>query len=182
MSILPIFTYNHPVLRQKATDITEIDETIVNLAGSMHETLLNALGIGLAANQVGHNEALIIIDLSLMEDEYSEFEHLVMLNPVIDSYSDDEEPYEEGCLSLPGYRDVVLRPTGIQASYTDLSGKHTTIEAGGLLARVIQHEVDHLNGIYFFERLTAIRRTLSRGKLLRISRGSVDTDYPIIKD
>jgi peptide deformylase len=103
----------------------------------------------------------------------------VLINPVIEAFSDDEEEFEEGCLSLPDFHDKVVRPTAIQVRYLDEHLKEHVQEADGLLARVMQHEIDHLNGIYFFERLSPIRRTLANGKLKRIARGDIEPAYPV---
>ena len=103
----------------------------------------------------------------------------MLINPVIEAFSDDELEFEEGCLSLPDFHDKVVRPAEIQVRYHDEHMKEHTREASGLLARVMQHEIDHLNGIYFFERLSPIRRTLSSGKLKRIARGDIEPAYPV---
>jgi len=177
--ILPVYTYNHPVLRQKAQPIADLSDEINAFVENMFETMYNANGIGLAANQVGSTLAMTVIDVADSDDEDATEGPLVLINPVIEAYSDEEEEFEEGCLSLPDLRDVVVRPEAIQVRYLDRNMKEVVREADGLLARVIQHEVDHLNGIYFFERLSAIRRTLSQGKLKRIARGEIETEYPL---
>ncbi|MBS1562168.1 MAG: peptide deformylase [Bacteroidetes bacterium] len=177
--ILPVYTYNHPVLRQKAQPIADLSDEINAFVENMFETMYNANGIGLAANQVGSTLAMTVIDVADSDDEDATEGPLVLINPVIEAYSDEEEEFEEGCLSLPDLRDVVVRPEAIQVRYLDRHMKEVVREADGLLARVIQHEVDHLNGIYFFERLSAIRRTLSQSKLKRIARGEIETEYPL---
>lgn len=178
--ILPIYTYNHPVLRQKATQITDMTDDLSVLIDSMFESMYNSNGIGLAANQVGKGHALTVIDVSDADEEETMAGPLVFINPVIEAFSDEEEEFEEGCLSLPEFRDIVVRPEVIQVKYLDRSMKEHVLEAGGLLARVIQHEVDHLNGIYFFERLSSIRRTLAQGRLKKIAKGDFDVDYETI--
>lgn len=177
--ILPVYTYNHPVLRQKATPIVDLSDEISAFVDNMFETMYNANGIGLAANQVGSGHAITVIDVADSDDEDASEGPLVLINPVIEAYSDEEEEFEEGCLSLPDFRDIVIRPEAVQVRYLDRSLKEVVREVDGLLARVIQHEVDHLNGIYFFERLSTIRRTLSQSKLKRIARGDVETEYPL---
>ncbi len=172
--ILPVTIYNHPILKQKTTAITDINEEIETLIADMFQTMYNAEGIGLAANQVGKGLSLTVIDT---QRDDAPMKPLALINPVIISESDDTIQLEEGCLSLPDFRDQVVRPTAIQVRYWDAAMKEQTLEADGLLARVIQHEVDHLNGIYFFERLTPIRRTLAKGKLYRIARGDYETEY-----
>jgi peptide deformylase len=102
-----------------------------------------------------------------------------MINPVIEVFSDETTEFEEGCLSLPAFRDKVTRPTGIQVRFTDPDMKEHRMETDGLLARVMQHEIDHLNGIYFFERLTPVRRAMAHPKLRRIQLGQAEADYPL---
>lgn len=178
--ILPVYTYNHPVLRQKTAPVSELTEDIVSLVESMFATMYNANGIGLAANQVGRGLALAVIDASEMDDTALSASPIVMINPVIESFSDEEEEFEEGCLSLPELRDIVVRPSAVQVRFLDTQMKEHHMETTGLLARVMQHEIDHLNGIYFFERLTPIRRTLAQSKLKRIAKGLVETEYEIV--
>lgn len=179
---LPIYTYNHPVLRTKTNAVDEMSDELLSFIDAMFTTMGNAHGIGLAANQVGRAQSFTVIDISDSDDEDTpQSGPLVLINPVIEAFSDDEEEFEEGCLSLPEYRDKVLRPSAIQVRFFDRLMRERSIEASGLLARVIQHEVDHLNGIYFFERLTPIRRTLGQSKLRRIAKGEYQPDYPIVQ-
>jgi peptide deformylase len=180
--ILPIYTYNHPVLRKKTAHIATMTDELRQFIDNMFETMHRANGIGLAANQVGQGLACTVIDISDAEDDGPSPGPLVLINPIVEAFSDDVEEFEEGCLSLPDLRDKVIRPDAIQVRFQDRDLNEHVIEADGLLARVIQHEVDHLNGIYFFERLSPIRRTLAQGKLKRIARGDIDPDYPIFKE
>lgn len=179
--ILPIYTYNHPVLKAKTSAVTDMSDDLRTLIESMFTTMAHARGIGLAANQVGKGLSLTVIDISDMDDAGGKVEPLVLINPVIEAYSDEEDEYEEGCLSLPDFHDVVVRPTGIQVRYLDADMKEQVREADGILARVMQHEIDHLNGIYFFERLSPIRKTLASGKLKRIARGDIEPAYEIFR-
>lgn len=180
--ILPVYTYNHPVLKQRTSEITDANAEIQSLIDDMLETMYNANGIGLAANQIGKGLSLTVIDLSDAEDEDDSSDGpIVLINPIIEAFSDNEEEFEEGCLSLPDFRDVVIRPSEIQVRYLDRQMKEHRSEAGGLLARVMQHEIDHLNGIYFYERLSPIRRTLAQGKLKRIARGEIDPEYEVFR-
>lgn len=175
--ILPVYTYNHPVLKQRTASIEDMSDDLRVLIRDMFETMYKANGIGLAANQVGKGLSLTVIDIADSE-EADEPGQLVLINPVIEAFSDDEEEFEEGCLSLPDYRDTVIRPSAIQVRFLDAEMKPRVMEVDGLMARVMQHEIDHLNGIYFFERLSPIRRTLGNGKLKKISRGQFEADYP----
>ncbi|MCS7177231.1 MAG: peptide deformylase [Candidatus Kapabacteria bacterium] len=175
--ILPIYLYDHPVLRQVAEPIADITPEVRRLAQDMLETMYNAHGIGLAANQVGVARQLIVVDIG--KDEGMK-EPLVLLNPTIEATSEETSEMEEGCLSLPELRDAVIRPAAVQVRYIDLQGREHRITADGLLARVLQHEMDHLNGVYFVDRLSLVRRTLLRRKLDRIARGEVLPPYPVV--
>jgi len=178
--ILPVYTYNQPVLKQKTLKIDEINDELVAFIESMFETMYHANGIGLAANQVGKGLALTVIDTADADEDAPNAAPLVLINPVITAFSDNEEEFEEGCLSLPEFRDVVVRPSSIEVTFFDQHMKEHTLEATGLLARVMQHEIDHLNGVYFFERLSAIRRTLAQSKLKKIAKGDFDVDYETV--
>jgi peptide deformylase len=179
MSILPIYVYDHSILKHKADTIEHLNDDIRTFINDMKETMLNAEGIGLAANQVGSPLSITIIDISPVEG-YESIKPLTMINPKITHYSDEETDYEEGCLSLPNLRELVIRPEAIQVSFMDEHEKLHTMEADGLLARVMQHEIDHLNGIYFTDRLTQLKRTLLQSKLRRISKGESTADYDIV--
>ncbi len=178
MKILPIYTFDHPILRKTLNPVTEITDEILRLAADMHATMRNADGIGLAANQVGQDVAMTVIDLSGVEG-YEGQEPLTLINPVIEAFSDEEEPYEEGCLSLPDLRADVVRPSGVQVRFFDLNMRERTIETDQLLARVMQHEIDHLHGIYLFDHLKPMRRALLKKKLLEIKRGEAEASYPL---
>ena len=182
MSVLPIYIYDQPILKQKADPVSDMNDEVRKLIADMFETMHRGDGIGLAANQVGSPLAITVVDISDKDDERkkkkSSSETLVLVNPVIEFYSDEESEMEEGCLSLPGYRDYVTRPEAIQVRFLDEDMRERTLEADDLLARVIQHEVDHLNGKYFFERLSPLRRSLSQRKLRRIKNLEIDPDYP----
>jgi len=178
--ILPVYLYNHPVLRNKAETISDFNQELRDFAQNMFETMHNAIGIGLAANQVGSTKALTVIDISELEDGIGT-KPMILINPVIDAFSDEVNEFEEGCLSVPDIREMVTRPAGIQVSFNDENMRQITMEAEGLLARVMQHEIDHLNGVYFFERMSPIRRTLSKSKLRKIERGQIEPDYPHIQ-
>lgn len=177
MSVLPIFTYDHPILRRKLELVRDVTDDIVRLSIDMHETMRNAEGIGLAANQVGRDLAMTVIDVSDVEGSES-VAPLTVINPTIVAYSDDEASYEEGCLSLPDLRADVIRPASVVVEYYDLDMRAHRLEAGNLLARVLQHEIDHLNGIYLFDHLKPMRRALLKRQLLAIARGEVETEYP----
>lgn len=180
--ILPVYTYNHPVLKSATARIEDMSDELNEFIANMFETMYNANGIGLAANQVGKGLAITVIDIAESEEADESERPLVMINPVIEAFSDEELEFEEGCLSLPDFHDKVVRPAEIQVRFLDQHMKEHTREAAGLMARVMQHEIDHLNGIYFFERLSPIRRTLANGKLKRIARGDIEPAYMVFQN
>lgn len=177
MPQLPIFIYDDQVLRRKARPVRQIDDQLRTLAGDMMETMHQAHGIGLAANQVGSLQRIIVVDVSGME-ETPDVPPLVMLNPEV-LREEGSWVMEEGCLSIPDIREEVERPELIRVRFKDLDLKDHEIEAQGILGRVILHEIDHLNGVLFIDRLGAMKRKLLRGRLNRIRRGEYDVTYPI---
>jgi peptide deformylase len=134
-------------------------------------------GIGLAANQVGSLQRIIVVDVSGME-ETPEVPPLVMLNPEV-LREEGSWIMEEGCLSIPDIREEVERPELIRVRFKDLDSREHEIEAAGILSRVILHEIDHLNGVLFIDRLGAMKRKLLRGRLNKIRRGEYDVNYPV---
>jgi len=177
---LPVYTYNHPILKQKTQPVAEMSDTVRTLISDMFETMYHANGVGLAANQVGKGLSLTVIDITDADEEAETDGPIVLINPVIEAFSEEEEEFEEGCLSLPEYRDIVVRPAAIQVRYFDKDMHETVREVDGFLARVMQHEIDHLNGVYFFERLSPVRRMLSQSKLKRIAKGDFDVPYETV--
>jgi peptide deformylase len=180
VAILPVYTYDQSVLRKKAKPVKAVDDGLITLASDMLETMHQASGIGLAANQVGSLQRIIVVDLSGMEDA-KDFVPLVMLNPEM-FFEEGEWIAEEGCLSIPDIREEVARPDHIKVRYRDLTFVEREIDAQGLTARVIQHEIDHINGVLFFDHLNAVKRKLLRGRLNKIRRGEIEVDYPIISN
>ncbi len=179
-TILPIRLYDDPILRSKATPVTEIDDQLIQLIRSMFATLYNAPGIGLAANQVGETVAVTVIDISDLE-EGKGTKPMVLINPVIEAFSEETAEFEEGCLSLPDLRATVVRPAEIQVRFYDEQMREHRMTTGGLLARVMQHEIDHLNGIYFFDHLSPVQRARIFYQLRQIRKGLVKTEYPVVK-
>ncbi len=180
MAVLPIYNSFHPVLKNKASKVEVIDDSVRQLVDDMYETLYNiSNGVGLAANQVGDKRAIVVIDLGVGDEEVLS-EQITMINPeIIDSSEETSDDYE-GCLSIPEYFEKVVRPATIKVKYFDLDMKETVVEVDGFLARCMQHEIDHLNGILFYERLSTLRKTLGKNKLKRIKKGAVVPDYPMI--
>ncbi len=180
VAILPIYIYDQSILRKKARQVKTATEDLATLAANMLETMHKANGVGLAANQVGSLDRIIVVDLSGMEDA-KDFVPLFMLNPEVVA-EEGKIVMEEGCLSIPGIRDEVERAERIKVRYRDLTFAEQELEAGGMLGRVILHEIDHLNGILFFDHLSAVKRKLLRGRLNKIARGEVEVDYPIVSN
>ncbi len=183
MAILPVYTFDHPLLRQVSKPVETFTDELNKFVKSMFETMNNADGIGLAANQVGDERAITVIDLSDIEDDKKQSSlktpPMVLINPTITAYSPEVSDMEEGCLSLPTYRDTVTRPAQIQVRFYDVQMHEHNIEAEGLLARVMQHEIDHLSGKYFFDYLSPVRRAMAHPKLRRIQLGQAKADYPL---
>jgi peptide deformylase len=177
VSILPIYTFDQPVLRKETKQIAEDTAELQHLIDDMFATMRNANGIGLAANQIGKSLAMTVIDLSDFE-EYKDFEPIVLINPIITG-SHGESVFEEGCLSLPGIREEVIRPDAVGVRFLDRYMREVEIEADKLLARVIQHEVDHLHGKYFIDYLSAFKLSLLKGKLNKMKKGEMEAEYPL---
>jgi peptide deformylase len=165
--VMKIITYGHPTLRVKCARVTEFDDELKEFAKSMFVTMFEADGVGLAASQVDHPIQLLVIGVPKKDSE--EMTALAVINPEIIE-SDGVWEYEEGCLSIPDIRENVTRPERIRLRYQDLDGKEHTIEATGMIARVLQHEIDHLNGILFVDRVSPIRRALLKNRLKELAR------------
>jgi peptide deformylase len=148
---LTIHTLGDAVLRQPARRISKVDESVRDLARDMLRSMYTARGIGLAAPQVGVHKQLLVIDL---DPENAATPPMVLVNPEIGSTSASLETYEEGCLSIPGVYLSVVRPSAVELSFRDEHGRPRRIKADGLLARCIQHEMDHLRGVLFVDRVT----------------------------
>ena len=181
--VLDIVKYGNPVLRAKGAEVGEIDEKVRKLAADMIDTMNAANGVGLAAQQIGVAMQLAVIDVTDVKDRPSEmfldgkkvafepFMPMVLINPVLELGSDIEEGVE-GCLSFPELSADILRAERVKAKAKMLDGKVLEFEANGLLARALQHEVDHLNGILFIDRMSAASRAAMSGKLKRLQRDS----------
>ena len=148
---LTIATLGSQVLRQPARRISKVDETVRELARDMLRSMYAASGIGLAAPQVGVHKQLLVIDL---DPENATAPPMVLINPEITSFGASLDTYEEGCLSIPGVYLDVVRPSVVEVSYRDEMGRPQKLRADNLLARCIQHELDHLNGVLFVDRVT----------------------------
>lgn len=184
--ILPIVAYGHPVLKKKGTDITKdypnLDELLVN----MFETMYNAFGVGLAAPQIGLPIRLFLVDttpfsdddgLSIKEQNELKGFKRVFINPEIIKEEGDEWAFNEGCLSIPDVREDVFRKPKITIEYVDENFKSHKEVFEGLIARVIQHEYDHIEGVLFTDKLSALKKRLIKGRLNNISKGKINIDY-----
>ncbi len=180
MAVLPIYNCYHPVLKKKTNPVTEFNQELKDFVNNLYETMYEADGVGLAANQVGESKSIIVVDTSEASEAKDSHSPIVMINPVIINYSDEIIEYQEGCLSIPKFYEDVDRPKEIEVRYFDIDMKELSITADYLFSRVIQHEVDHLNGILFYERLSSVRRVLAKSKLRKIEKGDYATFYPMI--
>lgn len=160
MALLPILEFPDPRLRTVAKPVTEVDDNIRRLVVDMFETMYDAPGIGLAASQVNVHKRVVVIDVS--EDNS---QPLVFINPEIEVLDAEVSEYDEGCLSVPGFYETVVRPEHIRVKALDRDGNPFEIEPQGLLAVCIQHELDHLNGKLFVDHISPFKRTRIRAKL-----------------
>jgi peptide deformylase len=184
--ILPIVAYGDPVLRKKATVISADYPNLKELIANMHETMYNAYGVGLAAPQIGLPIRLFLVDTSpFAEDEglsNEEQEQLkdfkcAFINAKIIEEDGDEWAFNEGCLSIPNIREDVFRQPKIKIQYQDEEFNEHVKEFDGLIARVIQHEYDHIEGILFTDKISSFKKRLIKGKLQNISKGNIEVDY-----
>lgn len=165
MALLPILSFPDQRLRTIAKPVTEVNDEIRQLAADMLETMYAAPGVGLAATQVDRHIQLIVIDISESKDQPH-----VFINPTVTALTEQTEPYEEGCLSVPQIYDKVERPSRVKVQALDLNGEKISLEAEGLLAVCLQHEIDHLNGKLFVDYLSPLKRQRAREKVEKITR------------
>ena len=180
--ILPIYTFGQPVLRQEAEEIDKDYPELEQLIKNMYETLERSEGIGLAAPQVGLPIRLVVINLDVLSDDLPEYKGYIktFINPYIEEYDETEQDVmEEGCLSLPGIHEKVKRPTRIRVTYQDEQFQEHDEWVSGYLARVMQHEFDHLDGVVFTDHLQGLRRQLTKSKLQDIRKGNFSCNYKV---
>jgi peptide deformylase len=170
MSVRDICKYPDPVLRKKTQVVEKIDGTIDRLIDDMIETMHAAPGVGLAANQVGVPLQLAVIDLTSGEDRKNGKQHpiLVIINPEILS-QEGSVVEEEGCLSIPEYAETVKRAAKVKVRAKDREGKDFELEADGLMAKALQHEIDHLNGVLFVDRLSPLKKSVFKRKFKKMA-------------
>ena len=167
MSTRPLVILPAPQLRLTSAPIARVDDGVRKLAEDMLETMYAAPGIGLAAVQVGEMNRLITIDVSHDEDAK---DPRVFINPEILWKSEELSVYEEGCLSIPDYYEEVERPAKIRVRYTNLAGEPEEVEADGLLATCLQHEIDHLDGVLFIDHISRLKRDMVVKKFTKASK------------
>jgi peptide deformylase len=166
MAVLPILEAPHPLLKAKAERVVAVDPSLRELARDMLETMYVAPGIGLAAPQVGVAKRVCVADVADRKAG-EEPRPLVLVNPEVAWRSEERLVQEEGCLSLPGHFADVARPAAVRVRYQDLEGLALELEAEGLLARCLQHEIDHLDGVLFTDHLSVLRRNMIMRKLAK---------------
>ncbi len=178
--ILPIYIYGNPVLRKVAQDIPADYPELDKLIADLYDTLAESEGIGLAAPQVGKSVRVVVIDLDVLAEDmpqYKGFRHAI-INPHIIEFDDTERDVsEEGCLSLPGIHEKVSRPTRIHVKYLDEQLQPHDEWVDGYLARVMQHEFDHLDGKMFVDRISPLRKQLIKSKLRALTQGRFRCGY-----
>ena len=164
MALLPILTAPDPRLKKKSKPVETVDAEVRQLMDEMLETMYAAPGIGLAAPQVGVLKRVIVLDI---DREDVKTGPLLMANPEIIEASDEDVSYEEGCLSVPEHYSEVVRPAKVTVRYLDRDGAQQEMACEGLLATCVQHEIDHLDGILFIDRISALKRNMILRKLLK---------------
>jgi peptide deformylase len=180
--ILPIVAYGHPTLRRVASEIEPGHPGLTELIENMFETMYSAEGVGLAAPQVNHGIRLFIIDAHPYAEDHPELEGFkkAFINPQIIEETGEEWVFNEGCLSIPKIREDVMRKPQIRIRYQDQDFNSYDEVYDGLMARVIQHEYDHLEAKLFVDRINPLKRILLKKRLADITNGNIDVDYKMI--
>lgn len=181
MTILKIYTAPDPVLKRVASPVDKVDDALRRQMDDMLETMYDDDGIGLAAPQVGISNRILVIDLEQKDGEGlgKKGNPLYFVNPEITWFSEECSVYNEGCLSVPEMYAEVERPAQIRVKYLDYNGKEQELEADGLLATCLQHEVDHLNGILFIDHLSSLKRNIILRKLKKLTKLSEAEAVPV---
>ena len=178
---LPVYLYGHPVLRKQSTDITPDYPELKKLVADMFETMYASEGVGLAAPQIGRNDRIAVIDADPVGDSFPECagRKFTLINPVVEVLDGEVCSRAEGCLSLPGLSEDVKRVEHIRLSWVDEDFNPHSEEISGFLARIVQHECDHLEGKVYIDHISPIRKQLIRSKLNNIVNGKTRCDYPV---
>lgn len=180
--ILPVYIYGQPVLRNEAELVTKDHEGLNQLIENMKETMYASNGIGIAAPQVGEGLKIVYIDVDVLKDDFPELKgvNMVLINPVVTvDESSPKVTREEGCLSLPGISENVTRHSKIHLKWTDENWVEHEKDIEGYLARVVQHECDHLDGHLFIDWVSPIRKQLIRNKLSNMIKGKIRCSYKV---
>lgn len=177
---LPVYLYGHPVLRKECEDVTPDYPELKTLIEDMYETMYASEGVGLAAPQIGRNIRLVVIDADPLGDSFPECKgrKMTLINPRVEVLDGEEISRAEGCLSVPGLSEDVKRVEHIRLTWLDADMNPQEEVMEGFLARVVQHECDHLEGQLYIDHLSGIRKQLIRGKLRNILDGKTRCDYP----
>jgi peptide deformylase len=189
--ILPIYTYGQPILREKTAPVEADSPELQRLIDDMIETMHHAEGIGLAAPQVGRRERLFVADFASAAEDIRAVHGgalpwwadgpVAFLNPEVHEADEDSAyEFEEGCLSIPGLSEFVTRPDRLRIRFLDRRFQPHELDAAEILARVFQHELDHLDGVLFVDRLSPLRKRLLRRRLQEMIQGRVEADYPVL--
>ncbi len=181
MALLPVTLIGDKILRKKANQVKKIDFKTIELIKNMFDTMRNANGVGLAANQVGSDKAIFVIDVSEVEG-YENIKPIAFINPRITFRSKETELGEEGCLSIPDLRGDIERARTIKITYHDTDLVEHTFETEKFLARVIQHEYDHLQGVLFTDLVSDGEKKKLRKEILKIKKRDYDFNYPVTDD
>lgn len=178
---LPIYLFGHPVLRRESKDVTPDYPELKKLLDDMYETMYYSEGVGLAAPQIGRNDRIVVIDASPMADNFPECagRKMTLINPEVEILDGDPVSRDEGCLSVPDMSESVSRVEHIRLTWLDEDFNEHDEEISGFLARIVQHECDHLDGKLYVDHISPIRKQLIRGKLNNIMTGKKRVDYPV---
>ena len=177
---LPVYLYGHPVLRNISQPVKEDYPELKTLVANMFETMYASEGVGLAAPQIGRNDRIVVIDADPVSENFPECagRKFTLINPEIEILDGESCSRAEGCLSLPGLSENVNRVEHIRLKWVDADFQPHEEEISGFLARIVQHECDHLDGKLYIDHISLIRKQLIRGKLHNIMEGKIRCDYP----
>ena len=178
---LPVYLYGHPVLREIADDVTPDYPDLKTLIANMFETMYTSEGVGLAAPQIGKSIRLVVIDADPVAESFPDCagKKFVIINPEIEVLEGDKVTRAEGCLSLPGLSEDVKRVENIRLNWLDENFVEHEEVITGFLARIVQHECDHLEGMVYIDHISPIRKQMIRRKLANIVEGRVSCEYPV---
>lgn len=166
MAVLKVYEYPHPILKKKASEVEAVDDELRRFLDDMLETMYHAVGVGLAAPQVGVSKRIVVIDIS--HDDEDKMDPLYMVNPKIIWKSEEKVCGEEGCLSVPEQKAEVERFAAVKVEYLDYHGNKQILEAEDFLAIAVQHELDHLDGILYIDRISRLKRQMLLKKLQKL--------------